>query len=86
MKLSRSLAGTVLPLSSSGSSPAFQVNATDDRWRIDVPMPGIDPKDVTLDVAGNTLSNPAFIERDHLQTFDVVLANPPFGGNERKEV
>jgi type I restriction enzyme M protein len=27
---------------------------------------------------GNTLSNPAFIERDRLQTFDVVLANPPY--------
>ena len=39
-----------------GSSPSFQVNTTDDGWRIDVPMPGIDPKDVTLDVAGNTLS------------------------------
>jgi HSP20 family protein len=39
-----------------GSSPSFQVNTTDDGWRIDVPMPGIDPNDVTLDVAGNTLS------------------------------
>jgi HSP20 family protein len=39
-----------------GSSPSFQVNATDDGWRIDVPMPGIDPKHVSLDVAGNTLS------------------------------
>jgi type I restriction enzyme M protein len=29
-------------------------------------------------IAGNTLSNPAFIERDHLRTFDVVLANPPY--------
>jgi type I restriction enzyme M protein len=29
-------------------------------------------------VAGNTLSHPAFIERDQLQTFDVVLANPPY--------
>jgi type I restriction enzyme M protein len=29
-------------------------------------------------VAGNTLSVPAFIERDRLQTFDVVLANPPY--------
>jgi len=29
-------------------------------------------------VAGNTLSNPAFIERDRLRTFDVVLANPPY--------
>ena len=39
-----------------GSSPSFQVNAIDDGWRIDVPMPGIDPSDVTLEVAGNTLS------------------------------
>jgi type I restriction enzyme M protein len=28
--------------------------------------------------AGNTLGNPAFIERDRLRTFDVVLANPPY--------
>jgi type I restriction enzyme M protein len=26
----------------------------------------------------NTLSNPVFTERDHLRTFDVVLANPPY--------
>ena len=38
------------------SSPAFQVNATEDGWRIDVPLPGIDPKDVTLEAAGSTLS------------------------------
>jgi HSP20 family molecular chaperone IbpA len=35
--------------SATGSSPSFQVNTTEDGWRIDVPMPGIDPKDVTLD-------------------------------------
>ena len=29
-------------------------------------------------VVGNTLSNPAFIERDRLRTFDIVLANPPY--------
>lgn len=29
-------------------------------------------------VAGNTLSDPAFIEGDRLQTFDLVLANPPY--------
>lgn len=29
-------------------------------------------------VAGNTLSAPAFIDRDRLRTFDVVLANPPY--------
>ena len=39
-----------------GASSSFQVNATDDGWRIDIPIPGIDPKDVNLDVAGNTLS------------------------------
>ena len=27
---------------------------------------------------GNVLSDPAFIERDHLMTFDVILANPPY--------
>ena len=40
----------------SGSAQSFHVNATDDGWRIDIPIPGIDPKDVALDVAGNTLS------------------------------
>ena len=39
-----------------GSSPSFQVNTTDDGWRIDLPMPGIDPKDVALEVAGSTLT------------------------------
>jgi HSP20 family protein len=34
----------------------FQVNATDDGWRVDVPLPGIDPKDVSLEVAGNNLT------------------------------
>jgi len=29
-------------------------------------------------VSGNTLSDPAFVEHDHLKTFDVVLANPPY--------
>jgi HSP20 family protein len=47
-----------------GSSPSFQVNATDDGWRIDVPMPGIDPKDVSLDVAGNTLNIRAEVRSD----------------------
>jgi HSP20 family protein len=38
------------------ASPSLQVNASEDSWRIDIPIPGIDPKDVNLDVAGNTLS------------------------------
>src|SRR2546428_12614952 len=39
-----------------GSSPSFQVNPTADGWRIDLPLPGIDPKDVHLEAAGETLS------------------------------
>lgn len=35
---------------------AFQVNSTEDGWRIDVPMPGIDPQDVTVEAAGNNLT------------------------------
>jgi HSP20 family protein len=38
------------------ASPSFQVNATEDGWRVDVPLPGIDPKDVSLEVAGNNLT------------------------------
>lgn len=39
-----------------GQSPSVQANVTEDGWRIDVPMPGIDPKDVNLEVAGSTLT------------------------------
>ena len=39
-----------------GQSPSFQVNGTEDGWRVDVPLPGIDPKDVSLEVAGNNLT------------------------------
>ena len=40
----------------SNSVPPFQVTTVDDGWRVDVPMPGIDPKDVALEVAGSTLT------------------------------
>jgi HSP20 family protein len=39
-----------------GQSPSFQVNSTDDGWRVDVPLPGIDPQHVNLEVAGTTLT------------------------------
>jgi HSP20 family protein len=38
------------------SSPSFHVNQTEDGWRVDVPLPGVDPKDVSLEVAGNNLT------------------------------
>jgi HSP20 family protein len=49
-------------------SPSFQVNGTDDGWRVDVPLPGIDPKDVSLEVAGNNLP---------------IRAETPSEGNDR---
>jgi HSP20 family protein len=39
-----------------GQSPSFQVNTNDDGWRIDVPLPGIDPRNVSLEVAGSALT------------------------------
>jgi HSP20 family protein len=39
-----------------GLSPSFQVNTTGDGWRIDVPLPGISPENVDVEVAGNTLT------------------------------
>jgi HSP20 family protein len=40
------------------ASPSFpfHVRSSEDGWTVDVPMPGIDPKDVRLEVAGNTLN------------------------------
>ena len=35
---------------------AFHINTTEDGWRIDVPLPGIDPEHVTLESAGHVLS------------------------------
>jgi HSP20 family protein len=40
----------------SGHSPSFQVTTTNDGWRVDVPLPGIDPRHVHLDAAGHTLT------------------------------
>lgn len=40
----------------SGSTPSFQVRASEDSWRIDVPLPGIDPRDVALEVVGHHLT------------------------------
>ena len=34
----------------------FQVKTTDDRWQIDIPIPGIDPQHLSLEAAGNTLT------------------------------
>src|SRR3990170_5330712 len=65
-----------------GSSPSFQVNTTDDGWRIDVPLPGIDPKYVNLEVAGNTLSIRAEVPADdqdkNVNRYEQTLTIPQF--------
>jgi type I restriction enzyme M protein len=43
--------------------------------RMNLVLHGVEDFDI---VAGNTLTDPAFIERDRLRTFDVILANPPY--------
>ena len=45
-----------LPARTASTAGSFQVNATDDSWQVQVPLPGIDPQYVNLEAAGNTLS------------------------------
>jgi HSP20 family protein len=56
-----------MPLRSAvNASPSvpFHVRSSEDGWTVDVPMPGIDPKDVKLEAAGNTLTIRAESPRD----------------------
>ena len=52
------------PAEPAAPSIPMQVRSSEDGWTIDVPLPGIDPKDVKLEVAGNTLSIRAEAPRD----------------------
>jgi HSP20 family protein len=64
-----------------GHSPSFQVNGTDDGWRIDIPLAGIDPKNVQLEVAGTTLTIRAEQPADkdsHALRYEQSFAVPPF--------
>src|SRR5688500_18241872 len=45
-----------LPTRTASAAGSFQVNATEDGWQVNVPLPGIDPQHVTLEAAGSTLS------------------------------
>jgi HSP20 family protein len=69
------------PVSASPSLP-FSVRSSEDGWTVDVPMPGIDPKNVTLEVAGDTLNIRAEVPRDGkdapVARFEQSLTVPPF--------
>ena len=63
-------------------STSFHAKATEDGWRLDVPMPGIDPKNVSLEAAGSTLTIRANAPADandapRLQ-FEQSVTVPPF--------
>jgi HSP20 family protein len=38
------------------SSASFRVNSTADGWHVEVPLAGVDPRHITLEVSGNTLT------------------------------
>jgi HSP20 family protein len=70
-----------LPTRTPAATPSFQVQTTDDEWQVEVPLPGIDPKHVQLEVAGNTLSIrvdvPGEKQREGLRR-EQTLSIPPF--------
>ncbi len=51
------------------------INITAAIARMNLVLHGVSDFDIR---SGNTLHDPALIERDRLKTFDVVLANPPY--------
>jgi HSP20 family protein len=65
-----------------GSSTSFHVTGTEDRWRVDVPLPGIDPKDVSLEVAGNNLTiraeGPSEGNNQNVSRYEQTLVVPQF--------
>ena len=71
-----------LPTRTAGAAGTFQVNATDDAWRVNVPLPGIDPQYVHLEAAGNTLSIRAEVPpgegRPSQTRYQQTLTVPPF--------
>lgn len=68
-------------LNASPSAP-FQVRSSDDGWTVDVPMPGIDPRDVKLEAAGQTLTIRAESKSDDKDgpsyKFEETLTVPQF--------
>lgn len=41
---------------SASPNGAIQVKTADDGWRVEIPMPGIDPKNISLEAAGQALA------------------------------
>jgi HSP20 family protein len=72
-----------LPVRTAGApANSFQVNPTEDGWRIDVPLPGIDPKHVTLEAAGSTLTiraeEPGEHKNERVTRYEQAITVPQF--------
>ena len=73
-----------VPNRTAGSPGSFQVNNSEEGWRIDVPLPGIDPEHVDVEVAGNTLQIRVNQAPDGQNTgtratrYEQTLTIPPF--------
>jgi HSP20 family protein len=65
----------------------FTVRSTEDGWRIDVPMAGVDPRDVRLEAAGNNLTirveTPSGDKGASTTRFEQTLAVPQFADLEK---
>ena len=74
-----------LPAKAQALGPgSFQVKRNDDGWRIDVPLPGIDPSNVNLEVSGNTLMlRVQQGEGDETQRYEHTLSMPQFLDTEK---
>ena len=79
-----------MPLrSAANASPSipFTVRSTEEGWRIDVPMAGIDPKDVRLEAAGNNLTIRVETPRDEKNApatrWEQTLTVPQFADLEK---
>jgi HSP20 family protein len=70
-----------LPTRTAGVAPGtFHVNSDDQGWRINVPLPGIAPEHVSIDVAGNSVTIRAEVpseDRDPAR-YEQSLTLPPF--------
>jgi HSP20 family molecular chaperone IbpA len=64
----------------------FQVYTTEDSWRLEIPLPGIDPKDVHIEVAGSSISVRAEQNgghRDGESRYEQTMTVPQFLDLER---
>jgi HSP20 family protein len=76
-----------MPLRNASPSIPFHVRSTDDGWRVDVPLPGIDPNHVRIEAAGSTISIRVETPRDEQQgsqtRFEQTVAVPQFADLEK---